>query len=404
LFENIIGNQTIIDQLSHDIRNGGLVQSILFSGPNFGGKLSTALELARAISCKKEDAKWACTCSSCEQNRSLSSPYLQLLGGRYFYPEILACAHAMKRDDRPGTRFGFFRAIQKLSLRFNRHIWEGEEQKYGTALAIIEKLNDLLEPYQPKKNGQKALDDNFPKDLETILKQIHKLEELIPKNGPSARMIRNISYWSYTASSDQAKVVIIERANELNVSASNSLLKILEEPPKNVYFILISERRTAIMPTLLSRLRTFEFKPRIKEQEQEVLEKIFRFSSNSPSSLKDLLSEGNELGDRFIQEKSEKLYSIITDATSEAFSQLKELSQEVKNDYKILKRILSEVSTHFRSLLEQQETSPVAIQVASNLYSDYSKLVTEGERYSVPVSVCLENIYYASKNAWKHLK
>lgn len=49
------------------------------------------------------------------------------------------------------------------------------------------------------------------------------------------------------------KVYILEDSQNMNESSENALLKILEEPPKGVYFILTCLSRSAMLPTILSR-------------------------------------------------------------------------------------------------------------------------------------------------------
>ncbi len=58
-----------------------------------------------------------------------------------------------------------------------------------------------------------------------------------------------------------ARVVIIDSAHKMNRQASNSLLKILEEPPSNVYFILISSHLFALPLTIRSRTQILRFSP-----------------------------------------------------------------------------------------------------------------------------------------------
>lgn len=52
-----------------------------------------------------------------------------------------------------------------------------------------------------------------------------------------------------------AKVVVIDPASAMNVAAANSLLKILEEPPATVYFLLITRNETDVLATVRSRCR-----------------------------------------------------------------------------------------------------------------------------------------------------
>lgn len=54
--------------------------------------------------------------------------------------------------------------------------------------------------------------------------------------------------------------ILVLGAKGYRVEAQNSLLKILEEPPRNVVFILISPTKTAFLPTIRSRLGMQELK------------------------------------------------------------------------------------------------------------------------------------------------
>jgi len=53
----------------------------------------------------------------------------------------------------------------------------------------------------------------------------------------------------------QARVVIIDPADAMNAAAANSLLKMLEEPPESVHFLLISSHWRRLLPTIRSRCR-----------------------------------------------------------------------------------------------------------------------------------------------------
>jgi len=55
------------------------------------------------------------------------------------------------------------------------------------------------------------------------------------------------------------RVVIISPAESMNLAAANSLLKILEEPPIGVYFILVSSSWRRLIATLRSRCRVVSF-------------------------------------------------------------------------------------------------------------------------------------------------
>ncbi|MBM3471195.1 MAG: DNA polymerase III subunit delta' [Armatimonadetes bacterium] len=58
---------------------------------------------------------------------------------------------------------------------------------------------------------------------------------------------------AYAPYQGRRKVYIIADAERLNPNSSNSLLKILEEPPERITFILIAESAVALLPTIVSR-------------------------------------------------------------------------------------------------------------------------------------------------------
>jgi len=56
------------------------------------------------------------------------------------------------------------------------------------------------------------------------------------------------------------KVVLISPAHRMNINAANALLKVLEEPPTNTVFILVSDRPDLLPATIRSRCSTIGFR------------------------------------------------------------------------------------------------------------------------------------------------
>ncbi|SEN41947.1 DNA polymerase-3 subunit delta' [Loktanella fryxellensis] len=57
------------------------------------------------------------------------------------------------------------------------------------------------------------------------------------------------------------RVVIIDAADEMNVTVANSILKLLEEPPARTTFMLIAHQPSRLLPTIRSRCRVLRCKP-----------------------------------------------------------------------------------------------------------------------------------------------
>ncbi len=79
------------------------------------------------------------------------------------------------------------------------------------------------------------------------------------------------------------KVFIISNAERMTVEASNAFLKVLEEPPLNTVFILISKSPKLLLPTISSRTQWVRFKPLSKKENAIVLKKVF--SKNIPENM-----------------------------------------------------------------------------------------------------------------------
>jgi DNA polymerase III subunit gamma/tau len=68
----------------------------------------------------------------------------------------------------------------------------------------------------------------------------------------------------YAASGGKFRVIIMDEAHQMTNQAASALLKILEEPPRNVIFILATTEINKILPTIRSRCQVHSFK-RISE-------------------------------------------------------------------------------------------------------------------------------------------
>lgn len=58
-----------------------------------------------------------------------------------------------------------------------------------------------------------------------------------------------------SASDGGARAVIVDPADEMNAAAANALLKMLEEPPAAVTFLIVSHQPAGLLPTIRSRCR-----------------------------------------------------------------------------------------------------------------------------------------------------
>lgn len=85
---------------------------------------------------------------------------------------------------------------------------------------------------------------------------------------PTGGLARNISVdqirslgglLAVTPSMSPWRAIVIDSADDLEASAANALLKMLEEPPANTLFFLVSHAPGRLLPTIRSRCRRLDF-------------------------------------------------------------------------------------------------------------------------------------------------
>lgn len=90
-----------------------------------------------------------------------------------------------------------------------------------------------------------------------------------------------------------ARVFLIEEAQTMNASAQNALLKILEEGPPYLAFLLLAEGVDTLLPTVQSRCEILNLEPVTGEEAEAYLRE--RFPEAGPEAVRDAVAaaEGN---------------------------------------------------------------------------------------------------------------
>ncbi len=70
------------------------------------------------------------------------------------------------------------------------------------------------------------------------------------------------------------RICIVDCADELNRSAANALLKLIEEPPPRALFLIVAHRPALVLPTLRSRCQTLLLRPLSSDEVCAVLERL----------------------------------------------------------------------------------------------------------------------------------
>ena len=120
---------------------------------------------------------------------------------------------------------------------------------------------------------------------------------------------------AYIAEYEQKNIVIM--AKKLGAEVQNSLLKILEEPPKNIVFTLIVPSKNTLLPTVRSRLM-LEVRSRAKGRCEHGLD-LWRIDLKSLGEFVKTQRELKENGKLSALEFSKLVGDIICDAFDSGF-------------------------------------------------------------------------------------
>ena len=237
-FSDFSGQDSTKTQLLDLFKSERVPHALLLNGEEGCGHLQLALSFSSLLLCKSPTPLDACkNCSSCKMYEKYQHPDLH-----FSYPIHLSkTEHSETSDDQ---RSSFLEALEKYKC-LGKKTWYskmGNENKQGVI-------------------GVKE----------------------------SQAILAKISLKSFFGS---AKILLMWMPELMNIQAANKLLKLIEEPPENTYFIFVSNNQSKILPTINSRLQSINV-PRLKDENiSDFLEKKFKIEPSTANNIAKI-SKGN---------------------------------------------------------------------------------------------------------------
>ena len=198
--------------------------------------------------------------------------------------------------------------LQKITEKFKN---EANQDKVSASYLFYgDKRVDLLS--YALMFSKMIMTKNIQNDAEK-----EKIERLIDiSQHPDIEIInevREIIYSSIESSfNSPKKIFILCGIENLRKESSNALLKILEEPPKNVYFILLS-RTLNIIPTIKSRTIKFHLSG-MNNEELGVSKEIYYFFDGNENDILEFKRQNLSLDDiQFQINTVEDILQIVTE-------------------------------------------------------------------------------------------
>ena len=405
MFENIIGQTETIRALRGELAQGRFPRSSLFFGPAYAGKLSTALEAARVLTCAEGRGEWSCECASCRMQRELTHPQTVLLGPRYADVEIAASADALMRSRKPSTLYLLLRAVRKLTRRFDFWIADADDARVKGMQERVAQLEELVDGLSPGSELPPARE--LGELLERIVAAAAPVAAQVRSDTISIGQVRRLAAWAHLTAGGSRKIALIENADRMQDSARNALLKLLEEPPASVHLILLSTRRAAIIPTILSRLRPYSFPARTEGEEKDVMTKIFRRDAEGVirgdaghfPGLRGFFLAWREINPEKLSQLARRFMELARGANDPGVDIVEEMSellperkpQRGRSSRETLASFLEELMTHLGELLREGSASPESLERWSAAARDALARI---ESYNMQPAAVVEALFY----------
>lgn len=215
-FRDVIGLQDVKRHLIESVQSGFMPHARIFYGPEGVGKLPLAIAYARYLNCSNRGSDDACgKCPSCHKFDKLAHPDLH-----FVFPVVKS-----KVSD---EYLAEWRQFLSENRYFNLSRW----------LSFID-----------AQNAQGII---YSKESEEI---IHKLNLKV-----------------YEA---PYKVMIVWLPEKMHETCANKLLKMVEEPPANTIFLLVSEDRENVLQTIWSRCQPLQIRAIEMEEITAAIEQTY---------------------------------------------------------------------------------------------------------------------------------
>ena len=167
----------------------------------------------------------------------------QLYGMSYFFNEIISLYNEKKMPTKIllSGRKGLGKSTMAYHI-INYILSNTEDFKYDSDQLTINKENRSFKLLQNNSHPNFYLIDLLNDKKNIDVSQIREM----------------IVFTNKSSFNNMARFILIDNVENLNKNSVNALLKIIEEPNENVFFILINNNEKYILPTLKSRCLTFK--------------------------------------------------------------------------------------------------------------------------------------------------
>lgn len=282
-FNQIIGHADTKQLLINSVRNRHVAHAQLFMGAEGSANLALALGYATYLNCENQQETDSCgTCASCTKMNKMVHPDMHF---------IMPVVSTPKKE---ALSQNFLPEWREFLL----------ENPYRS-------LNDWLQ-FIGAENKQ----GNITKE-------------------EARGLLRLVSLKAFEAT---YKVVLIWLPELLNPTSANALLKLLEEPPPQTIFLLVSNSPEKLLATILSRTQLVNVRAFSPEETMQYLQENFGTEQGRAAQVAQL-AEGNfRLAGQLAQEMTSDYFTFFVDWMRLCFSEKMATIIKLSEDFQKLGR------------------------------------------------------------------
>ncbi len=252
----------IADLLCAQVEGGELPGAMLFCGPRFAGKLHCAYQLASELG-------------------AVRSGGFALSASRDFQLQVSFAIDCFCSNPSLFTRAFLLENMGLFLSQFHSALMV--DDKMDASADSVDEIKSLLGRLS-STDSPRRLGGELQGAFDSASKSLRALRG----RGLGIAQVRSLQSWAYmTNASDGCRFIVLDNIEDANDSVKNSLLKILEEPPQGVAFVLISAHPERVMPTILSRARRYYFPPISSEGKRRLLASLGKADPSPQLSLED---------------------------------------------------------------------------------------------------------------------
>ena len=179
------------------------------------------------------------------------------------------------------------------------------------------------------------------------------------------------------------KVIIIHQGNKLTIQAQNALLKTIEEPPTEVYIIILCESLELILDTIKSRCEIYKLTPLTKDELYKYIAiKGYDYSEEEKSSAI-AFSEGipgridRYFSDTELQELRDKIVDLLLQLTNNEIEAILEKEEQLVSYKQNKEEVINVLSSFIRDILVNKEVYNENLIINRDKIKEIERLTNE---------------------------